>query len=121
MAIVDPLAVAAAAPTPALSFAVVDSSKPYTAVRRDAGGEYALTITHTPQKNGSVRHYLNVSRTIVATSPVTGVDSLQTMSVSLAFSVPAFGFNTADKTAMYELMDDIVRASTLAKIFNRES
>lgn len=121
MAITDPLAIAAASPTPALSLAVVDSSKPYTAVRRDAGGEYALTITHTPQKNGSVRHYLNASRTVVATSPITGGDSQQTMSVSLAFSVPAFGFDSAAKTAMYELMDDIVRASTLAKIFNRES
>jgi len=119
--IADPLAISAAAPTPALSLAVIDSSKPYTAVRRDSGGEYQLTISHTPSRNGSVRHYLNVSRTVVATSPVTGVDSQQTMSVSLAFSVPPFGFDTNAKTAMYELLDDIVRQATLAKIFNRES
>lgn len=121
MAITDPLAIVAASPTPALSFAVVDSSKPYTAIRRDAGGEYQLTITHTPQKNGSVRHYVNISRTVNATSPITGGNSLQTMTVSTAFSVPAFGFDNTAKAAMYELMDDVLRAATLSKIFNRES
>lgn len=46
MSITDPLAIAAASPTPALSLAVTDRSKPFQADRRDSGGEYALTISH---------------------------------------------------------------------------
>lgn len=121
MSVADPLAIAAASPTPALSLAVTDRSKPFQADRRDAGGEYAATISHTRSKNGSARHYIKVTDTKVATSPTTGLDSIQTASASVSISVPPFGFTDAQITALYELLDDVIRAATMEKILNFES
>lgn len=121
MSITDPLSIAAAAPTPALSLAVVDRSKPYQADRQDAGGVYASTISHTLARNGAKRHYIKVSNTKVATSPITALDSIQVATVSVSISVPPFGFTDAETTALYELVDDVIRAATLAKILNMES
>lgn len=121
MSVADPLAITAAAPTPALSLAVTDRSKPFQADRRDAGGEYSATISHSSAKNGSRRHYIKVMDTKVATSPTTGLDSVQTASVSVSIAVPPFGFTDVQITALYELLDDVVRAATLAKILNMES
>jgi len=121
MSVADPLAISAASPTPALSLAVTDRSKPFQADRRDAGGEYTATISHSMGKNGSKRHYIKVNDTKVATSPTTGLDSIQSASVSVAISVPPFGFTEAQITALYELMDDVIRAATLTKIQNMES
>lgn len=119
--IADPLVIAAATPTPALNLAVVDSSKPYAAVRQDNGGVYSATIEHTPSKNGSVRHYIKVVQKKLVTSPTSGLDSYQTATVSCAIQVPPFGYSVADMTAMYELLDDVMRAASLAKILNNES
>lgn len=121
MSITDPLAISAASPTPALSFAVTDRSKPFQADRSDAGGEYAMTVSHSSQKNGTARHYIKVTDTVIATSPVTGLDSKQIASLSVSIVVPPFGFDTAAITALYELMDDVIRAATLVKILNNES
>lgn len=121
MSITDPLVITAASPTPALSLAVIDRSKPYQADRSDPGGEYSSTISHTLAKNGAKRHYIKVNDRKVATSPTTGLDSVQTASVSVAISVPPFGFTVAQISALYELMDDVIRAATLASIQNMES
>lgn len=121
MAIADPLLIAAASPTPALSLSVIDRSKPFQADRRDPAGVYASTISHSVSKNGAKRHYVKATQSIVATSPTTGLDSLQVCSVSLSISVPPFGFTVAAVTAMYELLDDLVRAATMASIQNMES
>lgn len=121
MSVADPLLIVAAAPTPALSLAVTDRSKPFQADRRDPGGEFAAVISHTQAKNGSKRHYIKVTDTKIATSPTTGQDSVQTASVSVSIAVPPFGFTDTQVTALYELIDDVVRAATLAKILNMES
>lgn len=121
MSIADPLAITAASPTPALSLAVTDRSKPFQADRRDAGGEYALSISHSQAKNGSARHYIKVTDSKTATSPTTGLNSVQTATVSVSISVPPFGFSVAEQTALYELIDDAIRAATLVKILNFES
>lgn len=121
MSLSDPLVIVAAAPTPALNLAITDRSKPFQADRRDSGGEYSASISHSKAKNGAARHYIKVSDAVVATSPITGLDSLQTATVSVAISVPPFGFTEAAITALYELMDDVIRAATLAKIQNFES
>lgn len=121
MSIADPLAISAATPTPALSLAVTDRSKPYQADRRDAGGEYSSTISHTVSKNGTAKHYIKVMDAKVATSPTSGLDSVQTASASVAITVPPFGFSVAQITALYELLDDVIRAATLASIQNFES
>lgn len=121
MSIADPLAIAAASPTPALSLSVIDRSKPLQADRRDAGGVYSTVISHSVGKNGSTRHYIQVKQEIIATSPVTGLDSKQTGTVSVSIAIPPFGFDVAAQTALYELIDDVVRAATLAKILNLES
>ena len=119
--ITDPLSISAASPTPALDFAVVDTSRPYTSKRKDDAGEYSLTIEHTPSKNGALRHYLRVEQKKLVTSPTSGLDSYQTASVSVAISSPPFGFSAVDMTALYALIEDIVATATLARILNNES
>lgn len=121
MSITDPLVIGAAAPTPALNFAVVDRSKPYQSDRQDAGGVYANTFSHQLARSGAKKHYIKVTQTKIATSPITALDSKQVASCSVSISVPAYGFTEADITALYELIDDTVRAATLAKIQNMES
>jgi hypothetical protein len=121
MSIADPLVIAAAAPTPALNFAVVDRSKPFQSDRQDAGGVYTNTFSHQLARSGAKRHYIKVSNTKIATSPITALDSKQVASVSVSISVPPFGFTDVEITALYELIDDAVRAATLPKILNMES
>lgn len=121
MSITDPLVIAAASPTPALAFAVIDRSKPMQSDRQDAGGVYTNTFSHQLAKSGAKRHYIKVSHTVIATSPITALDSKQVASVSVSISVPPFGFTIADITALYELIDDTIRAATLEKIQNMES
>ncbi len=118
MALTDPLAISAASPTPALNFAVVDSSKPYTVHRSAPEGEYTMMIQHTPGKNGSQRHYVKITQTkdVVLDDRTTK----QSSTVSMSLSASPLGFDAADLTAMYELLDDVVRAATLAKIINNE-
>lgn len=123
MALADPLVIAARAPTPALNLAVTDTSKPYETSRRDAGtsGEYTATISHQISKNGAARHYVRVVDTKVALSPITNVNSNVTAAVSLSISVPPFGFTSAQITALYALLQDVITAATMGKILNNES
>ena len=121
MSLPDPLVIAAAAPTPAINFAVVDRSKPFQADRMDAGGVYTNTFSHQIARSGAKRHYVRVEHTKIATSPITALDSKQVASVSVSISEPPFGFSQADITALYELIDDAIRAATMPKILNMES
>lgn len=104
MALVDPVTIAARAPTPALVFAVVKSDG-YGSERRDAGGSFAVVTSHDQTKGGE-RHYLKVTEVKDATNPYTGGTSKQTASVSLSVSVPPFGWTEAQKIALIAVLTD---------------
>lgn len=106
--LIDPIAVVANAPTPALSFAVVKADG-YGSERRDSGGVYSLVITHEDGKGKTAnRHYIKISETKDAVNPYTGGTSKQTATVSLAISRPAFGWTTANIVDLVEALMDTV-------------
>lgn len=107
----DPITIAANAPTPSLVFGVVKSDG-YGSERRDAGGIYALVITHEDGKGRTPnRHYVKITETKDAVNPYTGGTSKQTASVSLSVSRPAFGWSTANIVDLIEALFDTVNDS----------
>jgi hypothetical protein len=103
--LIDPIAVAASAPTPALTFKVVRSDG-YGSERWDIPNGYQLTFNHTTSLTGGERHYMKVSQTINATSPYTGDVSKQTANVSISASFPAFGWDASTKAALVKALTD---------------
>jgi len=97
--LLDPLPIAASAPNPAYSFAIVKTDG-YGTERRDSSTGLMLTITHSKGKSGD-RHYVKVASTVDAVNPYTGLTQRQTATVSLSVSVPSFGFT---ETAMVNLI-----------------
>lgn len=105
--LVDPITVAASAPTPALSFAVVSfDGQGMGSVRKDVVNGYGLTIKHTQNANTGERHYMQLTQSVSAVNPFTGGTSLQTASVSLSVSIPAFGWTAAQKDALVKALTD---------------
>lgn len=103
----DPVTVAAAAPIPALTLAVVKSDG-YGTERVDTGGSgFSTTIIHTPGKNGN-RHYVKLTWTKDATDPYSGLVRKQSASASLSISRPTFGFTDADCIDLVEALRDFV-------------
>lgn len=105
---VDPIPVAAAAPTPALSFAMIRTDG-YGSERLDATNRYGLKFQHSENGSGE-RHYMQITQDLDATDPTTGLVSQQTMSVSLSVSVPKTGFSAAAQaalvTALFNTLND---------------
>jgi hypothetical protein len=125
MSLPDPITVAANAPTPALSFAVVQKDG-VGATRYDAVNARSLVFTHSsPLDSGAKveRHYMKVSETKDATSPYTGGTSKQTASVSLSVSIPAFGWTATQKVALVQALLDTLADSdvTIANFLNYNS
>jgi hypothetical protein len=117
----DPITVAAAAPTPALSFAIIQADGLGTE-RRDAGGVYTLTINHQIGK-GADRHYMKISQVADAVNPYTGTTSKQTATVSLSISVPKFGFDATAMVALVKALTDTLADAdvTTAKLLQFQS
>jgi FlaG/FlaF family flagellin (archaellin) len=105
MALVDPITVAASAPTPALTFSVVRRDG-YGSDRWDVANGFQLSFSHSTTPNAGERHYMKVSQTLDATSPYTGQVSKQTASVSISASFPAFGWTAATKAALVKALTD---------------
>jgi len=105
---VDPIAVDANAPNPALNLSVIRSDG-YGAERRDTSGLYGLIINHSTSKNGD-RHYLKLSKTVDATNPYSGLVSPQSASISIAISKPAFGFSDAHIGNLWTAVQDVLAA-----------
>lgn len=122
MALADPIAVAAAAPTPALTFSVVKRDG-YGSERWDVTNGYTLTFNHSTSPNNGERHYMKVSQTLDATSPYTGDVSKQTANVSISASFPAFGWDAAAKAALVKALTDTLADAdvTVAKFVAFES
>lgn len=102
----DPVTVAAASPTPSLVFAVVKSDG-YGSERVDTGGNgYTVTINHSRPKGGGDRHYVQMTQTINATDPYSGLVRKQVASVSMTISRPSFGFTDAAMIALAKALTD---------------
>lgn len=112
--LVDPITVAAAAPTPALSFAIV-SSDGMGSLRQDPGGLYTLKIEHAKGK-GADRHYMQIALTADAINPYTGTTSKQIATVSLAISVPKFGFDNTAMVALVKALTDTLADSDVTSL-----
>jgi len=120
--LVDPIAVAANSPNPALTFAVVS----YTgegSERRDVANGYFLNFSHSSSAKTGERHYMQLKQTLTATNPITGGNSIQTASVSLSVSIPSFGWTTAAKVALVQALLDTLADSdvTIAKLIGFQS
>lgn len=120
--LVDPVPVAAAAPNPAYSFAVIKTDG-YGSVRNDTlGSNVELTITHTPGK-GSTRHYVKLLFPKDAVNPYTGAIQRVNATISLAVSYPSFGFTDADKAAFWLALKSFLDDGdvTFARILQKQS
>lgn len=103
--LIDPVTVAAAAPTPQLKLAVVRSDG-YGSERNDTGGNgYSTVINHSKSKTGD-RHYVQLLLTKDATNPYTGLPQKQVASCSLTIHRPSFGFSDADMVALAKALTD---------------
>jgi hypothetical protein len=105
----DPIAVAANAPNPALSFAMIRTDG-LGSERRDDAGLYGLVINHSTSKNGD-RHYLKLSKTIDAANPYNGLISPQSASISVSISKPPFGFTAANLADLYQAVLDTIASA----------
>jgi len=101
----DPVDVAAAAPTPALSFALVKQDG-YGSERRDQTNGYTVITNHATLKGGGDKHYLQMLQTVVAPDPVTGVNKKYTASCSLTTVRPLTGFTDASIVALCKALTD---------------
>lgn len=97
--LIDPVTVAAAAPTPQLKFAIVRSDA-YGSERIDTnGGGYSTIINHSKSSKGN-RHYAQMTLGKDATDPYSGLTRRQVASVSATINRPAFGFTDAEMIAL---------------------
>jgi hypothetical protein len=117
----DPITIAAASPTPALVFSVIQTDG-LGAERADAAGVYSLTINHQKGK-GADRHYMRISQVADAVNPYTGTTSKQVATVSLSISVPKFGFDATAMVALVKALTDTLADSevTSARILQFQS
>jgi hypothetical protein len=103
--LVDPITVAASAPTPALTFKTVRSDG-YGSERWDVPNGYQLTFSHAVSQKTGERHYMKLAQSLDATSPYTGDVSKQVATVSLAVSIPPFGWDNSAKVALLKALTD---------------
>jgi hypothetical protein len=119
----DPVTIAAAAPTPALVFTIVKQDG-YGSERVDTGGNgYSVTINHQRLKGGGDKHYVQMTQTVNATDPYSGLVKKQTASVSLTITRPSFGFTDAAMVALAKALTDFRDDSevTTAKLLQFQS
>lgn len=118
---IDPITVAAHAPTPALTFSIVqfDGMK---SVRSDATNDYSLVIEHTPTKSGK-RHYMQIKKRLLVVDPISAGSSYQEASASLTVFVPKYGFDAATMTALITALTDTLADAdvTAAKLLQDQS
>lgn len=104
--LVDPVSVAASAPTPALVFTLVKQDG-YGSERRDTGNNgYSIVTNHQILKGGGDKHYLQILQTVTAADPVTGVNKKYVASVSLTIVRPLTGFTDAAMVALAKALTD---------------
>lgn len=102
----DPVTVIAASPTPQLVLAVVKSDG-YGSERVDTGANgYTVITNHQRTKGGGDRHYIQMTKTVNAVDPYSGLTKKQVASVSFTINRPSFGFTDADIVALSKALTD---------------
>lgn len=120
--LVDPITVAAASPTPALTFAIIKQDG-YGSERVDTGGAgYSVIINHSKNKSGNT-HYVQMILTKDVTDPYSGLTRPQKATVSLTIRRPPSGFSDADMVALSKALTDFRDDSdvTTAKLLQFQS
>lgn len=116
--LVDPITVAAAAPTPALNFAVV-AWNGEGSERKDVVNNYGLKFAHSSSPKTGERHYMQLTQTLTAVNPLTGGNSIQTASVSISAVFPSFGWTAATKDALVKaILDTLADSDVTITKFN---
>lgn len=121
--LVDPVTIAAAAPTPALVFTIVKQDG-YGSERNDSGGNgYSVITNHQRLKGGGDKHYVQMLQTVNAADPYSGLVRKQVASCSLTITRPAFGWTDAALVALVKALTDYVADSevTTAKLIQFQS
>jgi hypothetical protein len=120
--LVDPITIAANAPTPALVFAVV-SFDGQGSTRMDVANSYGLKFNHSANAKTGERHYMQLTQTLTAVNPITGGNSIQVASASLSVSIPSFGWTAASKAALVQALIDTLNDSevTIPKLIGFQS
>jgi len=109
--LIDPIAIAASSPTPALTFGVVDIS-PYASLRLDAPNNWSLKFSHKrPTTKNSETHYMQIQQTRSVVDPVTGATAPATASASISVSVPPNGWSDAEKVKLLQALTDTLADS----------
>lgn len=104
--LIDPVTVAAASPTPVLVLAVVKQDG-YGSERNDTGGNgYTVITNHTKPKGGGSKHYVQMTQTLNAVNPYTGLTQKKVASVSMTINRPDFGFTDAQIVALAKALTD---------------
>jgi hypothetical protein len=104
--LVDPVTVAAASPTPALTLSVIKSDG-YGSERVDVtSGSYRVLTQHSKTKGGGSRHYLQISQDTAYTDPFTGLVKKATASCSFTINRPVAGFTDAQIVALAKALTD---------------
>lgn len=118
----DPVTVTAASPTPALTLSVVKSDG-YGTVRLDGPNGYSVVTNHSYLKGGGDKHYLQMTKSVIAADPLTGLNGKQTASVSITIVRPKFGFDDTAMVALTTALRDYLYDSevTPAKILQFQS
>lgn len=102
--LVDPVTVAAAAPTPELKLGIIRSDG-YGTERQDGANGYRVITNHQRGKN-SARHYVQMILERDATNPYTSLPQRVSASVSFTINVPSFGFTEAEIVALAKALTD---------------
>lgn len=106
----DPVTVAAAAPTPALSLAVISSDGLGSERVDTGGGGYSTVINHVKAKKAGNpdKHYVQILKRVTAVDPYSTLTKDVVASASLTINRPAFGFTDADMVALTKALFDFV-------------
>jgi hypothetical protein len=104
--LIDPVTVAASAPNPALSLAIVNQDG-FGSERRDTnGGGYSSIINHAKIKDGE-RHYFQLLLEKDVTDPYTSLVRRKKASASVSMTMPV-GFSTTEMINLCKALFDTI-------------
>lgn len=104
--LIDPITVAASAPNPALTLAIVNQDGFGTERRDTTGGGYSTIIQHAKIKDGE-RHYFQIIQEKDVTDPYTALVRRKKLSASVSISMPV-GFTAAEAVNLVKLLFDTI-------------
>lgn len=108
--LVDPVTIAANAPTPSLVLPIVKNQE-FGTVRLDAVNGFTVTTNHTYLKGGGAKHYIQMTQSKVAPDPYSDASTKQVASVSMTVVSPKYGYSDAEMVALMKALMDYINDS----------